>query len=69
MLDSRRITPNELKRRMDAGEQFTFVDVRNPHAWAESDVLMPGAIRIPTDKLDQHLSQIPKDKPVVAYCT
>jgi rhodanese-related sulfurtransferase len=64
-----RITVNELKKRMDAGEDFTLIDVRNPQAWAESDIMMPEAIRIPLDDVEQHLSQIPKNKPVVAYCT
>jgi rhodanese-related sulfurtransferase len=64
-----RITVNELKRRMDAGENFTLIDVRNPQAWAESDSMMPEAIRIPLDDVERHLSQIPKNKPVVAYCT
>ena len=64
-----RITVNELKKRMDAGEDFTLIDVRNPQAWAESDIMIPEAIRIPVDEVEQHLSQIPKNKPVVAYCT
>ena len=64
-----RITVDDLKRRMDAGEDFTVIDVRNPHAWAESDVMLPGAVRVPLDELERYLSQIPKDRPVVAYCT
>jgi len=64
-----RITVNELKKRMDAGEDFTLIDVRNPQAWAESDIMIPEAIRIPVDEVEQHLSQIPKNKPVVPYCT
>ena len=34
MADALRITVDELKRRMEAGEDFTVVDVRNPQAWA-----------------------------------
>lgn len=64
-----RITVKQLKQRMDAGEEFTLIDVRNPHAWAESDSMMPHAIRIPIDELDRHLAEIPKSRPVVAYCT
>lgn len=64
-----RITPDQLKRRMDAGEQFTLIDVRNPHAWAESDRMMPHAIRVPADDLSSHLSEIPKDRSIVTYCT
>jgi rhodanese-related sulfurtransferase len=69
MADAVRITVEELKRRMDAGEDFTVIDVRNPHAWAKSDVMLPEAIRLPQDKLEENLSRIPKNKPVVAYCT
>ncbi len=69
MADAPRITAEELKRRMDAGEQFTMIDVRNPQAWAEGDTVIPGAIRVTLDKLDESLSRIPKNKPVVGYCT
>lgn len=69
MSDAPRITVDELKRRMDAGEKFTVIDVRNPQAWAESDSVIPGAIRLLADQFQQHLSQIPKMRPVVAYCT
>jgi rhodanese-related sulfurtransferase len=34
--DALRITVEELKKRMDAGEDFTVIDVRNPEAWAEN---------------------------------
>lgn len=54
---------------MEAGERFTVIDVRNPQAWAESDVMMLGAIRVPLDRLEENISKIPRDKSVVAYCT
>jgi len=69
MADVPRITVAQLKRRMDAGEDFTIVDVRNPKAWSESDTVIPEAIRIPLDDLEQNLARIPKARPVVAYCT
>jgi len=69
MPDNIRITVDELKKRMDGGEDFTVIDVRNPKAWAESDTMLPEAIRIPHDKLEENLPKIPKDKPAVAYCT
>jgi rhodanese-related sulfurtransferase len=64
-----RITIDELRRRMEAGEDFTFIDTRNPQAWAQSDVMLPEAIRFPADKFEEHLDEIPKNKPIVAYCT
>jgi len=69
MADAPRITVDELKRRMDAGEDFTLIDVRNPQAWGESDSMLPGAIRVTPDKLEESLPRIPKNRPAVAYCT
>ena len=69
MPDALRITVDELKKRMEAGEDFTVIDVRNPQAWAQSDSKIPEAIRVPTDEWEKHLAQIPKGRPVVAYCT
>ena len=40
--------------------------VRNPQAWGKSDAMLPKAIRVPLDKLDENLSRI---KQIVAYCT
>lgn len=69
MVSDLRITVDELKRRMEAGEDFTIVDVRKPDVWTESDTMIPEAIRVPLDKLEQNLPRIPKTRPVVAYCT
>lgn len=69
MPDDLRISADELKRRMATGEQFTVIDVRNPHAWAEAADMASGAIRVALDDVDQELPRIPKDKPIVAYCT
>lgn len=69
MPEAPRITADELKRRMDSGEDFTVIDVRNPQAWDQSDTMIPEAIRVPLDDFERHLSQIPKDRPIVAYCT
>ena len=33
MPEDLRITVNELKKRMEAGEDLTVLDVRNPHTW------------------------------------
>jgi rhodanese-related sulfurtransferase len=69
MPDDLRISVNELCRRMEAGEDFTIVDTRNPQAWAESDIKLPDARRIPADTPDSELSKLPKNKPIVTYCT
>jgi len=64
-----RITVDQLRKRMDAGEDFMIIDTRNPQAWASSDQKLPEAIRVSLDELEQNLSKIPKNKPIVIYCT
>ena len=68
-MEATRVTVDEVKERMDRGEAFTFVDTRNPKAWAEADTKLPGAIRISADEAEQHLDQIPHDRTVITYCT
>jgi rhodanese-related sulfurtransferase len=69
MGDELRITVDELRRRMEAGEDFTIVDTRRTDAWTESDTMIPESIRVSLDQLEQNLARIPKSRPVVAYCT
>jgi len=69
MSDDLRISVAEVRRRMNAGEQLVFIDTRNPQAWGESDVKLPGALRIPLAEAQEHLEEIPRDKPIVTYCT
>jgi len=69
MSDNLRIGIDELKKRVQAGEDIIFIDTRNPQAWAQSDVMLPKAIRVPVDHVDKHVYEIPKDRTIVAYCT
>ena len=68
-MEATRVTVDEVRERMDRGEQFAFVDTRNPVAWGESDVKLPGAIRVPADEVEEHLSEIPRGRAVITYCT
>jgi rhodanese-related sulfurtransferase len=69
MSENLRITTDELRERMESGEDVTIIDTRNPQAWGQSDVKLPEAIRVHADKLEEELPEIPRDKMVVAYCT
>lgn len=68
-MEATRVTVDEVKERMDRGEQFAFVDTRNPNAWGEATTKLPGAIRVPADELEQHLAEVPHDRTVITYCT
>ncbi len=69
MVEVTRVTPEEVKERMDRGEKFSFVDSRNPKAWAESKVKLPGAVRIPAEEAEKHVGDLPQDRTIITYCT
>jgi rhodanese-related sulfurtransferase len=69
LAEIKRITIDEVKKRMDKGESILFIDTRNPHDWGESDVKLPGALRIHFSELEQHLDDLPRDVTIVTYCT
>ena len=64
-----RVTVNDVRSRMGQGDDVYFVDTRNPQAWGEAQTKLPGAIRVPADEVEKHLADIPRDRPVVTYCT
>jgi rhodanese-related sulfurtransferase len=68
-MEATRVTVDEVKERLDRGEQFAFLDTRNSKAWAESDQKIPNAIRVPADELEQHTAEIAHDRTVITYCT
>ena len=62
------ITVEELKARMDAGEQLNIVDVREPHEHTEFNIggILHPLGRIQTMDVDE-LENL-KDKEVIFYC-
>ncbi|MBI4949540.1 MAG: hypothetical protein HY955_05280 [Deltaproteobacteria bacterium] len=68
-MDAPRITREELKRKIEAGEPLTILDVRNTTDYAASSKRLPKAIRIPLKELELRLGELDKAKEAVAYCT
>ncbi|MFI9386175.1 adenylyltransferase/sulfurtransferase MoeZ [Kutzneria sp. NPDC052558] len=62
------ITPLELKQKIDAGEDFLLVDVREPHEY--EIVKIPGSVLIPKDRIlsGEAFAELPQDKPLVLHC-
>lgn len=69
LAEPERITVDEIKRRMDTGEPILFIDLRNHKAWSESDVKLPGAVRIPLKAIEQRVDELPHDRLIIPYCT
>jgi membrane protein DedA with SNARE-associated domain len=64
-----RITPEELRRRLDAGEDIVVVDLRHSMEFEAEPAMVPGAIHLLPDELDARHGEIPRDREVVLYCT
>ncbi|HEV2617833.1 MAG TPA: VTT domain-containing protein [Candidatus Acidoferrales bacterium] len=64
-----RITPEELKRMLDAGENIQIVDLRHSVEFEADPLTIPGALRLDPKELDQRQQEIPRDRDVVLYCT
>jgi len=64
-----RISVDELKRLMDAGQAPLIVDVRNRSAHLHDPRRIPGALRMTVDEIDERLRELPRDREVVLYCT
>ena len=63
---SQAIDVQTLKARLDAGDEFTFVDVREPHEYEEYNL---GATLIPLGEVPDRLDEFgPKDAPVIVHC-
>jgi NADPH-dependent 2,4-dienoyl-CoA reductase/sulfur reductase-like enzyme/rhodanese-related sulfurtransferase len=60
------ITPMEVKKRLDANEDFVFLDVRSPAEHQQER--LPGSILIPLGTLRSRLNELSKDKEIVAFC-
>jgi rhodanese-related sulfurtransferase len=59
----------DVKGMMDSGKEIALLDVRSSKEWGESEVKLPGAIRIHITEIDKYLEKIPKNIPVITYCT
>ncbi|HVO67996.1 MAG TPA: rhodanese-like domain-containing protein [Syntrophales bacterium] len=64
-----RITVQELKAKIDRGEDVVIIDVRAGREYEDSKIKIKGAIRISIVKLEDRISELPRDKEIVTYCT
>ena len=64
-----RMTPEELKQRIEAGEEVVVVDLRGSLDFAADPKTIPGAIRLAPDAIEAGHNQIPRDREIVLFCT
>jgi membrane protein DedA with SNARE-associated domain len=64
-----RIGPEELKLKLDAGEDVVIVDLRHALDFEADPRTIPGALRFAAEDLEETHAAIPRGREVVLYCT
>ena len=64
-----RITPKELMDKLRAGETISIVDLRQPMDIEAFPQMIPGALRIAMEEIEERHAEIPRDRDVVLYCS
>ena len=63
-----RITPEELKRKLDAGEEVVIVDLRGSLDFEAEPAMIPGAVHLDYADLEEVSDELAKAAEVVLYC-
>jgi membrane protein DedA with SNARE-associated domain/rhodanese-related sulfurtransferase len=63
-----RITPEELKEKMDAGEDVLIVDLRHALDFDAQPESIPGALHMDAAELEEASEAIPKDREIILFC-
>ena len=64
-----RITVDELKEKIDSGEELVIVDLRHSIDFEADPETIPGAFRMDAKELEEKNDRLPRDREVVLYCT
>jgi membrane protein DedA with SNARE-associated domain/rhodanese-related sulfurtransferase len=64
-----RISPEELYRKVNAGEGPVIVDLRHPLDFLTTPRTLPGALRIAPAEVKKRLGELPAERDIVVYCT
>jgi membrane protein DedA with SNARE-associated domain len=64
-----RITVEELKRKLDAGEELSIVDLRHSLDFEADPETIPGAVHIDSKRLTEKDGLLPIDREIILYCT
>jgi rhodanese-related sulfurtransferase len=64
-----RITPEELKAKLDGGEDVMVVDVRHRVEFESEPTIIPGALHLMIEEREARPQEVPRDRDIVLYCT
>lgn len=64
-----RISPEELKQKLDSGEDVVIVDLRQSLDFEADPSTIPGALHLSSEEFATRSAEIPRDREIVLYCT
>ncbi len=64
-----RINPEDLLRKIKAGEEVMIVDLRSPMDVESTGIKLPGALLLAPTELETRHQEIPRDRDIILYCT
>ena len=64
-----RITVDELKEKLDSGEELVIVDLRHSMDFEADPETIPGAFRMDSKELEEKNDRLPRDREIILYCT
>lgn len=64
-----RITPEQLKAELDTGADVVIVDLRHAMDDEAEPRMLPGAVRLPAETLEERGNELPRGKTLILYCS
>ena len=68
-LRTARITVEELRQKLDAGEKLVIVDLRSLAELKSNPSVISGAIHLGVEEIAKHQHEFPRDRDIIVYCS
>lgn len=62
------VSPQELKRKLDARDDMVLLDVRTGGEYEQTRLQYPRVVWIPLGQLRKRVDELPRDKEIIAFC-
>ncbi|MGB1250335.1 MAG: molybdopterin-synthase adenylyltransferase MoeB [Candidatus Promineifilaceae bacterium] len=67
-MEVRQLSPQQLKARLDNGDNLFILDVREPHEWEISNLSHLGSVLIPKGDVVERIAELDPDAEIVVQC-
>lgn len=67
-LRMRKLTPRDVYEKIERGDDLHIIDLRHDYDVQALPRLLPNALRVPMEAIEQHADKIPKDSDILLCC-